>query len=111
MNKRTLSTALAVATATESASVRLSGSNIFVKISHNLTTASGTNYVDLYPEVSLDNGTTWMQLTTPTVQINAIGAGTKLMLLTWIPPAMPLRIKITKTGSPVGHINSIEFAY
>lgn len=109
MEKRTLSTTLAVATATESGTVRLRRSNVMVKITHNLTTASGSAYVDLYPNVSLDNGTTWNRLTTPTVQIAATGSGTKFMNIPNLPPAIPLRIEIVKTGTPAGPISSIEF--
>lgn len=110
MKKRTLNAILAVATDTVSEAVKLSGANIFVKIAHNLTTASGSHYVDLYPEVTFD-GTTWLRLTTPTVQIALTGAGTKLMQLTNLPPAIKFRIAIVKTGSPVGNITSIEFGY
>jgi hypothetical protein len=105
-----IDTALDIAADTVSGSLLPRDSNLIIVIKHNLTTASGTVYVDVYPELSLD-GTTWNQLTTPTVRINTTGAGSKMMQLSNLPIGTLVRLATKKTLSPVGNITQIQVGY
>ncbi len=104
-----IDTALDIAADTVSGSLLPRDSNLIIVIKHNLTTAT-TNYVDVYPELSLD-GTTWNQLTTPTVRINTTGAGSKMMQLSNLPIGTLVRLATKKTLSPVGNITQIQVGY